>query len=480
MFSGAVMLADISDLGPSLACIKPLMPIKEDSKSAINKGAKIQIDLDGVDLTAPKFSQIKINAATKSATVSLNDCLACSGCVTSAETVLINMQSLTEFLSNVHEGKKTVVITLAPQAVTSLALKYGLSNIHMAQKLTTVFKSMNVRFILDATCGQDVALVEAQAEFVNRFRNGNSIPVLSSECPGWICYAEKTQGKQILPFISTVKSPQQIIGAFVKKQIASKLQIPPNLIFHVTIMPCFDKKLEGSRNDFFDEMYETRDVDCVLTTSEIVTMLEDNKVDIHSIATSPLDTLFSNVNTQQNNFFGAVDVGASGGYLENIFRFAAKSIFHTEITGNLQYQRGRNPDWKEVSLTIEGKEVLRFVQAYGFRNIQNVMRAIKKGDCPFHYVEIMACPSGCLNGGGQNKLAGPQAGGIRAQKKLLTDLDELYHQRETRAPEDNPTVLALYREWVQGEPASTRARSLLHTQYHDVGAADINPLAIRW
>jgi iron only hydrogenase large subunit-like protein len=291
---------------------------------------------------------------------------------------------------------------------------------------------------------QDISLIEAREEFVHRFRLNQqqeaggasaALPVLASECPGWICYAEKSQA-DALPHISAVKSPQQIMGTLVKQHLAHSLGVSPALVYHVTLMPCYDKKLEASRDDFFLAAHGTREVDCVLATNEVVELLAERTPgggsssgggggDFASVVESPLDALFSNVDAEQQVLYAAAaEAGGSGGYLEAVFRHAARTLFAVELPAlaPLPYRAGRNADTREVALEVDGAKVLSFATAYGFRNIQNVTRQVKTGALKHQYVEIMACPAGCLNGGGQIKAAD-----VKSSKELLRAVDAAFH-----------------------------------------------------
>lgn len=161
-----------------------------------------------------------------------------------------------------------------------------------SRKLCGFFRDyLSAEFVFDTTFSREFSLMESSREFVTRFknaRNGGSadkLPVLASACPGWICYAEKTHGSFILPYISAVRSPQQIMGALVKDYLAKRvLDTTPDAIFHVCVMPCYDKKLEASRKDFFNEFHQSKDVDCVLSTIEIEQLLEKEHIDLMSIS----------------------------------------------------------------------------------------------------------------------------------------------------------------------------------------------------
>lgn len=209
--------------------------------------------------------------------ISLSDCLACSGCITSAESVLVTQQSQEELLRVFKENKqlseesaKLIIVSISIQPVISLATLYNLTVNDCAGKLITYFRNLGAHLVVDMAIAEDFALLENQREFIHRFRatqsDGikNSLPMLASSCPGWVCYAEKTHGSYILPYISHIKSPQQIMGSLIKNWTTS--QTRGRQIYHVTVMPCYDKKLEAAREDFFN--HETgRDVDCVITAS---------------------------------------------------------------------------------------------------------------------------------------------------------------------------------------------------------------------
>ncbi|KAN0037861.1 hypothetical protein ACTA71_000032 [Dictyostelium dimigraforme] len=490
-FSSVLKLTEFDYIVPSQICIKPV----EIEKSNDSGNSKIQIESDG------RYVEISEDGTKKSlekATITLNDCLACSGCITSAESVLITAQSISEFLLNVNNNnqdeKKIIVITLSPQSRASLASHFKISTLSVVKKLKTFFKKLNINYLFDSSFSRDFSLLESAAEFVARYKktyinnNGNNddkleafpLPMLSSACPGWICYAEKTHGEFILPYISTTKSPQQIMGTLVKYYFAEKIiNTKPSNIYHVTIMPCYDKKLEASRNDFYNDIFKTKDVDCVLSTTEILDLFKEKEIDFLSLEEdNSIEDQFFQL-SPSNEFYSIK--GSSGGYLEFVYKYAAKELFNVDIVEPIEYKVGRNQDFKEVSLEIDGKKVLNFAQAYGFRNIQNIVRKIKtniaaKKDASSQYdfVEIMACPSGCINGGGQIK-----AEGIKENKTILLESEEKYNENVIlRQPIDNQSVQNIYNTWLNG-CFSTDSKTNLHTQYHRIEKTT-NALNIKW
>ncbi|KYR00286.1 nuclear prelamin A recognition factor-like protein [Tieghemostelium lacteum] len=480
-FSSILKLTDLDYIIPSQTCIKPV----EIEKSAIPSKSTIEIESDGTYFERTETGEKK---SLEKVGITLNDCLACSGCITSAESVLISAQSVQEFLGTSSRGK-TIVISLSPQSRASLASHFKISSLSLVKKLQTFFKNMGIDYLFDTNFSRDFSLLESANEFVERFKQykdnissnttSTSLPMLSSACPGWICYAEKTHGDYILPYISTTKSPQQIMGTLVKYYFSKHIiHKEPQDIYHVTIMPCYDKKLEASRNDFYNDIFKTKDVDCVLSTGEILELLSEKNVDLMSLEESELlhghNNEFFNITTDGKDLIGTSG-SSSGGYLEFVLKYAAKQLFNVDVD-KIEYKVGRNPDFKETFLKVNGETVLTFAQAFGFRNIQNVVRKIKNGKMDYHFIEIMACPSGCINGGGQIK---DTSLSVQANKLALQETESIYQQQQIpRSPLDNDYVKKIYQLWFNGY-FTPDSKTNLHTQYHRIEKT-ISALNIKW
>ncbi|XP_038066334.1 cytosolic Fe-S cluster assembly factor narfl-like [Patiria miniata] len=473
-FSGALRLTDLDDfITPSQECIKPVqverLPGRSGPIKVQSDGSYVQIGIDG------EATQLK------KAQITLNDCLACSGCITSAESVLITQQSQEELLRVLeannklpegHEEKKLVVVSVSPQSRASLAARYHLSIQETARRLTGFLKELGVHHVFDETFARDFSLLQSQKEFVDRFRRREekgTVPMLASACPGWVCYAEKTHGSYILPYISTTKSPQQVMGSLIKDYYSKQSGIRPHHVYHATIMPCFDKKLEASREDFYNDVYSTRDVDCVITSGEVEVMLDKEGLSLADMQPQDLDPMFPvSRDGQLVNHIG----GGSGGYLEHIFRYAAQELYGVSVE-HIEYKTLKNKDFREATLEVDGEIKLKFALAYGFRNIQNLVQKVKRGRSPYHFVEVMACPSGCVNGGGQIR---PQDG--EQPKELLPRVEALYNSLNTRRPEDNPLLDQLVSDWLGGADTE-KAHAMLETAYHAVEKMN-NALTIKW
>uniref|UniRef100_A0A8C3I914 Nuclear prelamin A recognition factor-like protein n=1 Tax=Chrysemys picta bellii TaxID=8478 RepID=A0A8C3I914_CHRPI len=462
-FSGVLQLADLDDyIGPSQDCVKPIKVEKKPGKTA----AKIRIEDDG------SYFQINQDGGAQKlekAKITLNDCLACSGCITSAESVLITQQSHEELYKVLSSNKtaapnqqKLVIVSVSPQSRASLAARFKMTPLETAKTLTAFLKNLGVHYVFDTTFSRNFSLLESQREFVRRFQrqteDKKALPMLASACPGWICYAEKTHGSFVIPYISTTKSPQQVMGSLIKGHFAKQQHFSPDQTYHVTIMPCYDKKLEASRPDFFSQEYQTREVDCVITTGEVLRLLEQKGV---SLSDGPsFSSLFPRFSSVSEEELLGHSGGGSGGYLEHIYKYAAKELFGIQVD-EVQYKPLKNKDFQEVTLEKDGTVLLQFALAYGFRNIQNLVQKLKRGKSPYHYVEVMACPSGCLNGGGQIRAEG------ESSKDLLQQVEKLYESVKTEIPERNRTVKELYEQWLGGTN-SEKAGTTLHTAYHAV------------
>ncbi|KAI5257231.1 putative iron-sulfur cluster assembly associated protein Nar1 [Aureobasidium subglaciale] len=500
---------DLNDfISPGVACIKPVETLP-----------KQQAQENAYEVT----TEDKVAAAeAPPASISLTDCLACSGCVTSAEAVLVSLQSHQEVLNTLDaypelrlpwtaQGEslpgpsdgKVFVASVSPQTRASIAATYRVSETaatNMIQQLLSGpaglrsggANNSGFAWIIDTNAMRQAALVAAADEVMESQHTSDSSasraekpkkPILTSACPGWICYAEKTH-PHALPHMSRLKSPQALTGTLVKSVLARKYGINPENVWHMAIMPCFDKKLEASREELTDihwspdgvdtERKGIRDVDCVITARELLMLAESRDISFPQLSQKPLSSqqrtpfpdpkldrfLFPSRSTAN----GSREAGTSGGYLWHVLETYRAQHPGSQIT----IQRGRNADVVEYTLVdSEDAAILRTARYYGFRNIQNLVRRLKPARASrmpgaasrlagarkpgaaagsaggqnmsdYAYVEVMACPGGCTNGGGQIKVgdvgalrgSGIENGGDQQvapqQKEWLQKVDEAY------------------------------------------------------
>lgn len=375
------------------------------------------------------------------------------------------------------------VASVSPQSRASIAATYGVSEKqagYMIEQLLSGDRGLRIggkfgngfQWVVDTNIAREACLVIGAEEVVaslstNAENRSPTRPILTSSCPGWICYAEKTH-PYVLPHLSRLKSPQAMMGTLIKSSLQAQLGIPTSKIWHVAIMPCFDKKLEASREELHDGAWSlhgergVRDVDCVITTKELLMLADSRGIDFASLPRTPvsrtsfpdptLDSfLFPPRNKSKN---GDPAWGTSGGNLYYILQYLASRHSGSSINAT----RGRNADVMEYSVdSANGESLFKAARYYGFRNIQNLVRRLKParpskmpggkpigaarrpGGRPagpeYGYVEVMACPGGCTNGGGQIKIddaiisgrpSGEYKPGPQEQKQWLSLVDEAY------------------------------------------------------
>ncbi|KAF2197489.1 LET1-like protein [Delitschia confertaspora ATCC 74209] len=536
---------DLNDfISPGVACIKPIetLPAKKPEDNS-----------NPYEVTTE--DQVTASEPPPPAQISLTDCLACSGCVTSAEAVLVSLQSHTEVLTtldtypslpppvaahngtngvtngpgpyltetsngvNVHheikEGK-LFVASVSPQVRASLAATLSVTEAEAGNMIAQLLSGpsglkaggthgSHFTWVIDTNTVREACLVAGADEVMTALTPETAHapstsgsegaldttpkqPILTSACPGWICYAEKTH-PYVLPHLSRLKSPQALTGTLIKSVLSQRYNIPPSQIWHLAIMPCFDKKLEASRSELTSDAwlptdYDTpsqdpvRDVDCVITARELLHLAAARNITISSLPRvslpasqripfpdPKLDRFLFPSSRRKNHDTVA---GPSGGYLYHILK-----TYQAQHPGSsISVTKGRNADVVEYGLIQDSRPIIKMARYYGFRNIQNLVRRLKPskisrmpgakagvsrrpgvaagsgtdGPKEYAYVEVMACPGGCTNGGGQIKVTeveevraaeglSRRSGEVGAsrpgqQKEWLGRVDEAYFSAE--------------------------------------------------
>eukprot|EP00188_Purpureofilum_apyrenoidigerum_P005988 Plantae.Rhodophyta-Purpureofilum_apyrenoidigerum.ctg8523.p1 GENE.Plantae.Rhodophyta-Purpureofilum_apyrenoidigerum.ctg8523~~Plantae.Rhodophyta-Purpureofilum_apyrenoidigerum.ctg8523.p1 ORF type:complete len:471 (+),score=72.34 Plantae.Rhodophyta-Purpureofilum_apyrenoidigerum.ctg8523:35-1414(+) len=391
MGDGTVKLTDLNDfLRPSDVCI---LPAGGGMRPAPKPGS-FSVPIYG--LNSEKGDAAKV------AKVTLSDCISCSGCITSAETVLTSSETaLSTFQSGIVNEENFAVVALSQQTVASFAAKYETTMEVTYRKLAAFLKKAGASRVYDIALARRIALNEHARDALHRIQEGRT-PVLTSACPGFICYAEKKLGNEVLELISQTKSPQAVMGSIVKRLLPKKVigATGQNRVWLSCIMPCHDKKLEAARTEL--SVNEQPEVDCVITTEELKMFMEKSHWRFTELPEADLDCDFGDMGAVGSCPSGQL-IG-SGGYLEHTLREAASQIVTVKPPEEFQYQTiGRGSDFKEYDLKNPAGKDLKFTAAYGFKNVQKIVRSIKMGKCKYDYVEVMSCPGGCNNGGGQLK-----------------------------------------------------------------------------
>jgi iron only hydrogenase large subunit-like protein len=457
----SVRVDNLSDyIQPSGACVVHLQAASQEPAGEVT-----------VALARPRARSSAPQAPPPSAApvkVTLHDCLACSGCITSAETVLLQQQSSGELLTHLADPSCCCVVSVSPQSRAALAARLGVSLREATEQLLAVLGRLGVRYVAETGASRELALLETGAELVARLADpgAGALPLLASACPGWVCYAEKSCGAEVLRHLSRVKSPQAVMGTLLKRLWAPRRSgaAAAQRLYHCALMPCYDKKLEASREDL-REPGGLPETDCVLTTGELLAELWAAPGGTGGSALP----LWADERDCEGAPWGTPG-GGSGGYADAAARSAAAALWGVHLPPDAQLPwmplRSGSADFIELALqppeeaAARGAVALRFAAVYGFRNIQTIVRQLKRGTCPYHYVEVMACPGGCLSGGGQGA---PLPGVSPAQS--LAAASACYADTPLRSPGSHPLVAEAY-SWLGGGPGTSAARALLHTDFH--------------
>lgn len=384
------------------------------------------------------------------------DCALCGQCITHCPVGALRERDDTEKVWDaIADEKKIVVAQIAPAVRTAWGEALGLSREEASVgKIVDALRKMGVDYVFDTAFSADLTIMEEGNEFLQRFGRGETKfrPMFTSCCPGWIRFA-KTQFPHFVPQLSTAKSPQQMFGAVMKSYFAKSIDVNPENIYTLSIMPCVAKKEEASMELYYEE-YAGHDVDTVLTTRELTRMIRSAHLDPKSLVESDCDPLM------KEGTGAGVIFGTTGGVMEAALRSAYYLV------------NGKNPDADafkivrnsrekgvvEAEITL-GADTVRAAVVSGLGNTRRLMNAIDRGEVQYDFVEVMACPGGCVGGGGQPIHDGEELADERGSN--LYFLDE---HANIRFSHENPDVLRLYQDFLEN-PLSHKAHMLLHTNH---------------
>jgi len=355
-----------------------------------------------------------------------------------------------EVLDALNNPSLQVVVQYGPAVTVSLAEEFGLKpGKDISGVINAALRKIGFSHIFDTSFAADLAVMETVEAIMLKLESNEGFPVISSCCPAWIKYAEQFY-PEALPLISTCKSPQQMLGSIIKYYFAPEQGINPNSVYSVAIMPCLAKKFEAQREEMTHKTIS--DVDVVLTTRELSRLIQLYGIDMHNIEPQTSDSPFG-MRSSAGKLFGT-----SGGTSEAILR-----TLHYRMTGkelpSLKLPELRMVSGiKEIALKIGGKE-FKIVIANGLTGIEKLMDGILNKTIDAHFIEIMACPGGCVNGGGQPFKSGDKD--VRARIRSLYDIDDI---DSLKVSHKNPLIIDLYEKYL-GKPGSDKAKQHLHTCY---------------
>ncbi len=389
---------------------------------------------------------------------SLNDvnCTFCGQCIQACPVgALKEKDSTKEVWAALRDPEKYVVVQTAPAVRVALGEEFGMEiGTNVTGKMVTALRTLGFDKVFDTNTAADLTIMEEGTEFIERFTKQEKLPLITSCSPGWVKFCEHNF-PEFTENLSSAKSPMEMFAAIIKSYYAEKNNIAKENIYSVAIMPCTSKKFEAQRPEMSSS--GSLDVDASLTTRELARMIKQAGINFAELPDSEFDDPFGGATG------AAVIFGATGGVMEAAVR-TVYELLEGKPLENLELEAIRGVEGiKEAALTIQGKEV-KIAVVHGTANAKALLEKIKAGEAKYDFIEVMACPGGCVNGGGQPI--------VSAKKRALVDIraeraKALYAEDRgsaLRKSHENPAIKKLYEEFLE-KPCSHKAHELLHTHY---------------
>ena len=449
-------------LSPTLPDISSNEPPRVDNPSIVRDPAKcvkcgrcvkVCNEVQGISaLTYSNRSGNFLVTTAFDAPMEETDCVLCGQCTLVCPVgALVERDYTDEVWSAIQDPSKHVVVQVAPSVRVALGDEFGLeSGALVTGKMVTALRRLGFDKVFDTNFSADLTIMEEGSELLHRMKTGGKFPMITSCSPGWVRFMEKHH-PELIDNLSTAKSPQGMFGAVLKTYYAQKMGWDPKDIVSVSVMPCTAKKYEAARPELGRDGY--RDVDIVLTTRELAKIIRYEGMDLKNLPDSDFDSPLGT-----GSGAGAI-FGATGGVMEAALRTAYE--VHTGKTlPRLEFEevRGQVNGIREATIDLDGPPV-RVAIANGLRAAEELIQRIESGEVPYTFVEIMACPGGCIGGGGQP--IGTNNAKRDARIKALYELDRSLPLRKSH---ENPDIQTLYSEFLEA-PLSHKAHALLHTSF---------------
>lgn len=389
---------------------------------------------------------------------SLNDvnCTFCGQCIEACPTgALHEKETINDVWTKLKDPDSIVIVQTAPAVRVALGEEFGMEiGINVTGKMVTALKRLGFDKVFDTNTGADLTIMEEANEFINRFKNNDNLPMITSCSPGWVKYIEMNY-PELLPHLSSCKSPHEMFGAIIKTYYAKKENIDPKKIYVVSVMPCIAKKFERQREEMKEE--ELFDVDNVITTRELARMIKQANIEFNKLEDSKFDNPMGEATGA-----GAI-FGVTGGVMEAALRTAQDTLMGKDLP-KIDFEEVRGTqNIKRANIEINGKEI-KVVAASGLANAKTILEEIKRGKADYQFVEIMACPGGCIMGGGQPIKSSKIQAEVDVKKLRAQALYSIDEKSVIRKSHENPVMKKIYKEFL-GKPGSELAEELLHTAY---------------
>ena len=389
---------------------------------------------------------------------SLNDvnCTNCGQCIEACPTgALHEKETIDDVWIKLKDPDTYVIAQTAPAVRVALGEEFGMPiGTNVTGKMVTSLKRLGFDKVFDTNTGADFTIMEEANEFIERFQKNDNLPMITSCSPGWVKYIEMNY-PELVPHLSTCKSPHQMFGALLKTYYAKKEGIDPEKIYVVSVMPCIAKKFERQREEMKnDGLY---DVDNVITTRELSRMIKQANIEFTKLEDSEFDSPMGEAT-------GAAAIfGTTGGVMEAALRTAQDTLTGEDLE-KIEFTQVRGGDGiKKATVNIAGKDI-KVVAASGLANAKEILEEIKSGKADYQFVEIMACPGGCVMGGGQPIKSSKTRAEIDVRKLRADALYSIDEKSTIRKSHENPVLKKIYKEYLE-KPGSELAEKLLHTTY---------------
>lgn len=392
------------------------------------------------------------------------NCTFCGQCIEACPTgALKEKEYIKDVWRNLKNPEIYTVVQTAPAVRVALGEEFDMPvGTNVTGKMVSALKSLGFDRVFDTNTGADLTIMEEANEFIERFKKQEGLPMITSCSPGWVRFAEKNY-PDLLGHLSSCKSPHQMFGAMVKSYYAKKYNVDPSKICMVSVMPCIAKKYECQREEM--EVEGIRDVDYVITTRELARMIKQANIEFTELQDDKFDEPMGEATGA-----GAI-FGTTGGVMEAALRTAADVLENKDLP-KFEYEavRGGN-ERKEAVIEIAGKKV-KAVVVSGLNNARKIMDEIKEGKADYQFVEIMACPGGCIMGGGQPIKNSKTRSEIDIRKLRSDALYSIDEKSVIRKSHENPVIKQMYEDFLQ-KPGSEVSHKYLHTHYSKKNLYDI-------
>lgn len=383
-------------------------------------------------------------------------CVGCGQCIVVCPTgALHEKEEVQDVLNALNDKSKYVIVGTAPSVRVGLGEEFGMPmGLNVEGKMVTALKLMGFKNVFDVNMTADLTIMEEGTEFLGRLKNGGTLPMLTSCSPAWIKFVEHFY-PEFIPNLSTCKSPQQMFGAVCKTYYAEKIGVDPKDIVVVSVMPCTAKKFEKGRAD--QSAAGVADIDIAITTRELARIIKRQGINFTELPDSEFDAPLG-IGSGAGLIFGT-----TGGVMEAALRTLAE-ILENKPLENLDFTAVRGmAAVKEATINLAGIDV-KVAVASGLANARELLEKIKRGEADYHFIEIMSCPGGCINGGGQPIKTAYVRNNFDVKGKRASAIYNTDKAMALRKSHENPVVKTLYAEYF-GKPNSHKAHEVLHTKY---------------